>query len=62
VRASSLHDGVVVEDGAVVRESIVGSQSRVGGGARLEDETIVGVDAEVPPGTHLTGGRLPADG
>ena len=62
MRASSLHDGVVVEDGAVVRDSIVGSGARVGPKAHLEAETIVGQDAVVPPGTHLTGGRLPANG
>jgi len=28
-------------------------------GARLEAETIIGVGAVVPPGTHLSGGRLP---
>jgi mannose-1-phosphate guanylyltransferase len=62
IRASSLHDGVVVEDGAVIRDSIVGSGARVGPKAHLEAETIVGQDAVVPPGTHLTGGRLPANG
>ncbi|MGH2979428.1 MAG: sugar phosphate nucleotidyltransferase [Solirubrobacterales bacterium] len=59
VRASSLHNGVVVEEDAVVRDSIMGSRARIGAGARLEGETIIGEDAVVPPGTHLTGGRLP---
>ena len=62
VSASSLHTGVVVEEDAEVRDSIVGSNARIGAGARLEAETIVGEGAAVPPGAHLVGGRLPADG
>lgn len=62
VSASSLHAGVVVEEDAQVRDSIVGSNARIGAGARLEGETIVGEGAAVPPGVHLVGGRLPADG
>jgi len=59
VHGSSMHAGVTVEEGAIVRDSIVGSRARVGSGARLEGETIVGEDAVVPPGTHLTAGRVP---
>ena len=61
VSASALHDGVVVEEHAVVRDSIVGAGARIGAAARLEGETIVGEAAVVPPGAHLTGGRLPPD-
>jgi mannose-1-phosphate guanylyltransferase len=60
VAGSSLHDGVVVEDGAVVRDSIVGSRARVGAGARLEGETVIGEGVVVPPGMHLSAGRLPS--
>ena len=62
VTASSIHAGVVVGEGAVVEDSIVGARARVGAGAQLEAETIIGEGAVVPPGAHLTGGRLPADG
>jgi mannose-1-phosphate guanylyltransferase len=62
VSCASIHADVLVEEDAVVEESIVGARARVGAGARLEGETIIGEDAVVPPGTHLTGGRLPADG
>ena len=62
VAASSLHDGVVVGEGAVVQDSIVGPNARIAAGARLEDETVIGEETAVPPGAHLVGGRLPADG
>jgi mannose-1-phosphate guanylyltransferase len=62
VAASSLHDGVVVGEGAVVEDSIVGPNARIAAGARLEDETVIGEGTAVPPGAHLVGGRLPADG
>jgi mannose-1-phosphate guanylyltransferase len=59
VAGSSLHDNVVVEDGAVVRNSIVGAGARVGAGSRLDAETVIGEGVIVPPGTHLSAGRLP---
>jgi mannose-1-phosphate guanylyltransferase len=62
VTGSSLHEGVVAGEGAVVTDSIVGSGAEVGAGARLEAETVIGAGVVVPPGTHLTGGRMPADG
>jgi mannose-1-phosphate guanylyltransferase len=47
-----------VADGAVVRDSIVGPGASIGAGCRIEEHTIVGGGAEVPPGTTLAGERV----
>jgi mannose-1-phosphate guanylyltransferase len=53
-----LLEGAVVEREAVVRDSLVGRDARIGAGSRLEQETIVGQGASVPPGEVLTGARV----
>lgn len=62
---ASLLDAVVLEGAriaakAVVHRSVVGPGARVGEGAVVEDVSVVGPQAEVPPGTHLAGARVQA--
>jgi NDP-sugar pyrophosphorylase family protein len=59
VSRSVLMSGAQVRPGAVVSDTIVGPRAVIGEGARLSGMTIVGVGAEVPPGTVLDGGRYP---
>jgi mannose-1-phosphate guanylyltransferase len=59
VSRSVLMAGSKVGSGTVVSDSIVGPGAFVGEGAQLSGMTIVGVRAEVPPGTVLDGARYP---
>jgi mannose-1-phosphate guanylyltransferase len=49
----------VVGERAAVSDSIVGRRARVGTGATLAEGTIVGLDAVVDDGAHLSGARIP---
>ena len=60
VRRSVLMAGAEVRGLAVVEDSVVGPHAVVGGGARLSGGTVVGVRAEVPPGSMLDGARYPS--
>jgi len=53
-----LHCEAKIEEGAVVRDSIVGPGASIGAGSRIEDHTIVGSGADVPPGSSLAGARV----
>ncbi len=59
VSRSVLMAGAEVRSGAVVHDSILGPRSVVGEGARVSGMTIIGVGAEVPPGSVLEGARYP---
>ncbi len=60
IRRSVLMAGAEVRGLAVVEDSVVGPHAVVGGGARLSGGTVVGVRAEVPPGSMLDGARYPS--
>ncbi len=59
VERSVLLPGAVVEAGARVVDTVVGEQAVVRAGAVLEALTVIGDRAEVAPGLHLAGQRLP---
>jgi mannose-1-phosphate guanylyltransferase len=61
IERSVLLPGAQVESGARVSDSVLGNRSRVGAGAFLAEETLIGDDAEIPPGEQLTGGRVPGN-
>lgn len=58
---SLVHEGARIEAGCVVTDSVVGARAVVGAQSLLIGLSVVGADAEVPAGTELDGGRLPAD-
>ncbi|MDQ4133151.1 MAG: NDP-sugar synthase, partial [Actinomycetota bacterium] len=60
VSDSVLAPGAVVRRGAVVERSLVGERAVIGEKAILTDLSIVGIDAEVPPGAVLDNARVPA--
>jgi len=60
VERAVLHAGAVVESGATVRYSVIGPGAVVGSDAVVDDETLIGADATIAPGTRISGGRLPA--
>jgi len=59
VRRSALMSGSEVQTGAVVEDSVVGPRAIIGEGSRLTGMTVVGVGAEVAPGSVLDGARYP---
>ena len=59
VERSVLFTGASVGPGAQVRSSIVGRGARIEAGAAVTDLSVVGDAAVVPPGSHLSGARLP---
>jgi mannose-1-phosphate guanylyltransferase len=59
VDGSVLFAGVEVGPGAEIRSSILGYRARVGAGAVLAALTVIGDDAVVPAGSHLSGARVP---
>ncbi|MCP5026777.1 MAG: NDP-sugar synthase [Actinomycetia bacterium] len=58
---SLVHAGARIEAGSIIADSVVGSRALVGANSRLTGLSVIGADAEVPSGTELDGGRLPAD-
>ena len=60
VEEAVLLDRVRVEADAVVRRSILGSRVVVGRGARVDELTVLGDGARVPPGSELHGSSQPA--
>ena len=59
VTDSVLLAGTRVDHGAVVRRSIVGRNVVISASAVLDDLSVVGDGITVPPGTNLTGARVP---
>jgi mannose-1-phosphate guanylyltransferase len=59
VEGSVLFSGVTVGPGAEVRSSIVGRGARIEAGAVVADLSVVGDHTVVPPGSRLSGDRLP---
>lgn len=59
VEGSVLFSGVTVGPGAEVRSSIVGRGARIEAGAVVTDLSVVGDHTVVPPGSRLSGDRLP---
>jgi mannose-1-phosphate guanylyltransferase len=59
VERSVLFTGASVGPGAQIRSSIVGRGARIEAGAAVTDLSVVGDEAVVPPGSHLSGARLP---
>jgi mannose-1-phosphate guanylyltransferase len=59
VEQSVLFAGASVGPGAEVRSSIVGRGARVEADAVVTDLSVVGDDAVVPPGSRLSGARIP---
>jgi mannose-1-phosphate guanylyltransferase len=59
VDRSVLFPGVAVGPGAKVRSSIVGRGAHIEAGAVVSDLSVVGDHAVVPPGSRLSGARLP---
>jgi mannose-1-phosphate guanylyltransferase len=59
VDGSVLFPGVTVGPGAEVWSSIVGRQARIEAGAVVSDLSVVGDHTVVPPGSRLSGVRLP---
>ena len=59
VRDAVVLPGATVDAGACVERSIVGTGAIVGAGARVQDLSVVGFDAEVPPGAELVGAKVP---
>jgi mannose-1-phosphate guanylyltransferase len=60
VERSVLFAGASVGAGAEVRSSIVGRGARIEAGAAVTDLSVVGDEAVVPPGSQLSGARVPA--
>jgi mannose-1-phosphate guanylyltransferase len=59
VDGSVLFPGVTVAPGAEVRSSIVGRRARIEAGAVVADLSVVGDETVVPPGSRLSGARVP---
>jgi len=56
---SVLFPGVTIGAGAEIRSSIVGRDARIEEGAVVTDLSVVGDDTVVPPGSRLSGARMP---
>lgn len=59
VSESIVLPGARIESGARLHRSIVGARAVVGAGAELDDLTVVGDDAVVPDGAHLSAVKIP---
>jgi mannose-1-phosphate guanylyltransferase len=59
VERSVLFSGAWVGPGAQVRSSVVGRGARIEAGAAVTDLSVVGDEAVVPPGSQLSGARVP---
>jgi mannose-1-phosphate guanylyltransferase len=59
IDASVLFPDVTVGPGAEVRSSIVGRGARIESGAVVSDLSVVGDATVVPPGSRLSGARVP---
>jgi mannose-1-phosphate guanylyltransferase len=59
IDGSVLFSGVTVGPGAEVRSSIVGRGARIEAGAVVADLSVVGDETVVPPGSQLSGARMP---
>jgi NDP-sugar pyrophosphorylase family protein len=58
---SVLHPGARVAAGAEIVDSVLGPGAVVQAGAVVADVTLVGAATEIAAGTHISGGRVPAD-
>jgi NDP-sugar pyrophosphorylase family protein len=58
---SVLFPGARVAPGAEIIDSVLGAGSVLQDGAVIADVTIVGAAIQIPAGTHISGGRIPAD-
>ena len=59
VRRSVLHQGAVVAAGAQLDHCIVGANGVIGAGAVLTNNTVVGADVAIEPGSILAEERVP---
>jgi NDP-sugar pyrophosphorylase family protein len=61
VDGAVLHAGARVSHGSTVHASVVGAEAVLKPEVRLEGDTLVGAGTTVMSGTHISGGRVPAD-
>jgi NDP-sugar pyrophosphorylase family protein len=61
VDGAVLHAGARVSHGSTVHASVVGVEAVLKPEVRLEGDTLVGAGMTVMSGTHISGGRVPAE-
>lgn len=61
VSGSVVLPGAMIGAGALVQDAIIGEGASIGAGAVLDQGTVVGDEAVVPAGAHLTAVRIPEE-